>query len=288
MISNSESLYDARPVASVGEVGLTTDSEGRRKVSGLLQSAVFGPVDSRRFGRSLGVNPLPPGMKICSFDCPYCECGPTSRGIVQSLDRAPLAWPRVEDILQCVLEAIESEMELGRRVDAITLAGNGEPTLHPEFHSLMKGLSGLRRVQNPAPKLIVLTNGSTLGRAPVRFALELADEACFKLDAGTFRLQKCMNRPILNFELEDYVEEIAHFPDPIVQSLFVRGRIDNTTKEEVDSWIERLEIVSPRRVDIYSLDRLSPDSTLTRVHLKTLNDIAGRVRDEVGVHTVVY
>ncbi|MCA9445740.1 MAG: radical SAM protein [Candidatus Omnitrophica bacterium] len=264
-------------------MGLTTDSEGRRKVSGLLQSAVFGPVDSRRFGRSLGVNPLPAGMKICSFDCPYCECGPTVHSATGSI-----VWPTVESILERVLDVVEVEFNAGRAIDTLTLAGNGEPTRHPNFRDLVQGLSVLRRVFTPIPKLVVLTNGVWLGRGSVRAGLEMADEASFKLDAGTPETHHQINQPAPDFDYDGMVSLLASFPQPVIQAMFVRGRIDNTRREEVDAWLERIRAITPKRVDLYSLDRTTPDPSLLRVPPTILQEIANRVEEETGTEARVY
>lgn len=199
-----------------------------------------------------------------------------------------LSWPRVGDILKEVLSRVEEEFRSNRGIDAVTLAGNGEPTLHPQFLPLMKGLVSLRRGEFPDTRIVVLTNGSLLDSSRVEDGLRLADEACFKLDAGGSALRQSMNRPWPGFSDEGYVERLRNFRGTILQSLFVRGSLDNTIDSAISDWIGRLKYIHPSRVDIYSLDRDSPDPTLTRVPIRDLEEIASRVRRETGTDVRAY
>jgi len=266
--------------------GLQMLEDGRRHVSGLIPDWVFGPVDSRRYGRSLGVNPFPKEEKVCSFDCPYCECGWTTRlrtGVDASLD-----WPEVGIVEAEIEKALIQIQQRGESLDAITVAGNGEPTLHPRFPDLTRGILRLRDRFASQAKVIVLTNASELTREDVREALLLVDEACLKLDAVGEGVAKRVNLPHGKVSLERILRSLQSFPAPIIQTMFVHGRVDNTKPEDIEPWLEALERISPSRVDLFSLDRATPDPDLRKVPATAIEKIADLARKRLGVPVFVY
>ena len=124
----------------------------------LYDQVIFGPVHSRRLGLSLGVNLLPLDNKLCSFDCIYCECGWAGRG----------AKPRFNDraTVRELLRAKLLEMTgAGTPPDVITFAGNGEPTMHPEFGAIIDDTIAARDELCPKAKISVLSNATMICRA---------------------------------------------------------------------------------------------------------------------------
>lgn len=234
-----------------------------------LQTAiVYGPVVSRRFGRTLGVNLAPAGRKACNFACAYCRhprFEPPARR----------DWPAAADIAGAVERALETCGE----IDAITLAGTGEPTLHPAFVPITEALFDARQRLAPAAKLGLLSNGSTLNRPEVVNALRRFDVRCMKLDAGdatTFRLMN--NAPI---SLGRLIGDLRGVGRLTLQSMFVRdegGRVDNTTPEAVDAWLEAVERIRPDGVDICTLDPTQARGPLQKVSGAVLEEIAAQVR----------
>jgi len=107
----------------------------------LQTGMVYGPLESRRFGRSLGVNLAPPGRKTCNYNCAYCQYGWTAFP-------ASAAFPAPADVIDAVDRALARDPE----VDAITVAGNGEPTLHPAFAPIAEGLFHVRARRAPKAK----------------------------------------------------------------------------------------------------------------------------------------
>ena len=268
------------------QTGLKILEEGRQVVHGLLPEYVFGPVDSRRYGRSLGVNPFPLGEKICSFNCPYCECGWTNRLWVGV--HREMAWPSVEDLVGDIAARLERLHEDGERLDAITFAGNGEPTLHPDFPELIDQTMKARDEYAPETKLVVLTNATELNRPEIRNCLLRVDEACMKLDAVSVETVKAINKPHPTVSMESIIEQIASFPSPVIQTMFVHGPADNTGDREIALWLDALRRIHPSRIDIYSLDRPAPDPRLSRVPRKRLQAIAELAREELTVPVYVY
>jgi wyosine [tRNA(Phe)-imidazoG37] synthetase (radical SAM superfamily) len=256
------------------------------KVEGLVGGIVFGPVRSRRFGRSLGINPLPPDRKLCTFDCVYCECGRTSPSESRRLDEQP--FPPVEKVADAVRNAIASLHRAGVPIDSLTLTGNGETTLHPHFEEIIGQLLLLRDHLLPDAQIVVLTNGTRLSNRDVRRALERVDQCVVKIDAGTERMFQLINRPIGPISLEEITRAASELPHVIVQTLFVRGRVDNTTDDEIEGWIERVATVRPQRAQIYSLDRPPAEGGLVAIPLADLDRIAARLTAHRQVPVDVY
>lgn len=244
----------------------------------LFDEIIFGPVKSRRFGISLGINLLPLTSKLCSFDCIYCECGLTGH----EKGSKPGLY-----ILDQILTALESRLQglKSNNVipDAITFAGNGEPTMHPDFESIIDGVVVLRDKYFPDARITVLSNATLLNRAKVKDSLLKADNNVLKLDAGTNETFQAINRPVNHISLEEVVDRLIEFDgNLIIQTLFLRGMIegkavDNTLPEEVAEWLKLLVRIKPKNVMLYPIDRLTPYATLEKVSHDELQAIADQV-----------
>lgn len=254
----------------------------------LFHETVFGPVKSRRLGVSLGINLLPRDYKYCTFNCIYCECGWTHRKAAGS-GQLP-SRKELKALLGEKLAAMKAE---GQIPDAITFAGNGEPTIHPEFPEIIKDTISLRDRYYPEARVTVLSNASMLHRKDVFDALLMVDENIQKLDAGTEKTFQQINQPCGKLKLEKLVGQLKDFDGAvIIQSLFLRGvhkgqYIDNTTGAEVEAWIGHLRHIRPRYVMIYPIDRATPEEALVKVPFDELSQIAKKVRD-AGIRTKVF
>lgn len=232
----------------------------------LQADLAYGPVTSRRFGRSLGVNLLPPGRKLCTFDCVYCQYDATP-------DAAPAGFPAAEQVLDAVEAALRREP-----CDAITVAGNGEPTLHPELARIAAGLASLRAAHAPAAKLLLLSNGTRLGTPGLDDALPSFDRAFFKLDAGDDALLHTIDRPRA-FSLERLTDGLRALRMPFaLQAMFVTGRHDNASPAAVARWLDRVVALSPVAVHVTTIDRGTTLDGLRPVRAERLQGIAARVR----------
>ncbi|MFW5725793.1 MAG: radical SAM protein, partial [Bacteroidota bacterium] len=252
-----------------------------------FEQIIFGPVKSRRLGISLGVNLLPTAHKHCSFNCVYCECGWTKTHQVKE------GFPAADQIGKALEEKLASMKKKDALLDSITFAGNGEPTLHPQFPEVVDIVTKLRTQYYPDALVSVLTN-STMATIPkVALALLKTDRPILKLDAGTEETFKRINKPLVKVSLEEIVEALERFSGKgIIQTLFVKGShkgqtIDNTTEEEVNAWLEHLKRIRPVMVMIYPIARSTPEENLEVVPFETLNDIASRV-EALGIATEVY
>lgn len=247
-------------------------------MTALFEDVIFGPVRSRRLGLSLGVNLLPVHAKLCTFDCIYCECGWNAehRG-----SRRFNAREVVREALSAKLQAMAEEGELP---DVVTFAGNGEPTMHPDFEQIIDDTIALRDRFCPEAKISVLSNATQLHRAEVVRALRRVDNNILKLDSAFDATVQRMNRPQqAAYTVARVVEQMRQFEGQfILQTMFLRGvcdgePIDNTTPEEVAAWVRIVESLRPKQVMIYSLDRDTPCKTLERVSREELLQLAAHI-----------
>lgn len=243
----------------------------------LQTGIVYGPLNSQRFGRALGVSLAPAGHKACTFDCTYCEHGPSV---------APLEgeFPPPAQ----VIDAVEEALRIHGDIDTIVVAGNGEPTMHPEFAPIAQRLWDVRRRFAPKAKLALVSNGSTLNRLDVVYSLSRFEVRCMKLDAGDATTFRRMHGPSVS--LDRLVSDLKFVGQLTLQSRFVRdlGRgLDNTTPGAVEAWLETIGRVRPEVVEISAVGRLEQESALQPIPPAELEGIADRVR-ELGVAARVY
>ena len=253
----------------------------------LQSDIIYGPVRSRRLGLSLGINLLPTGYKLCSFNCIYCQYGwtfkPTVRPTHQLKD-----LPRLSQVMAALKGALEELRRQGKTLNCVTFCGNGEPTLHPDLAEIIAGVKRVRDEYFPSAKLAILSNSSTVGREDVRKALRLLDLRIMKLDAGSEKIIRRINAPAPPFHLEEIISGLKQLGDLTLQSLFVQGRVNNTDPDSVAIWIEKVKEIHPTLVQGYSLARVPADRRIRKVDLPTLRRIAERVRREAGVEAEVY
>jgi len=159
---------------------------------------VFGPVPSRRLGRSMGINNIPP--KLCTYSCVYCQLGRTRRMEVR---RAPFYEPR--EILQETEEKIAKTREIGLRIDYLTFVADGEPTLDVNLGREIEMLRPL------GIKVAVITNGSLISLEDVRADLAKADWVSLKVDCTQEDLWRRINRPKRTLQLEAILDGMLEF-----------------------------------------------------------------------------
>lgn len=253
----------------------------------LFDQIIFGPVRSRRLGISLGVNLMPTDSKICSFNCIYCECGwnPKKREHKSKL-------PTREQVKQKMEDKLREMVQNNELPDVITFAGNGEPTLHPEFEWIIDDTIELRNQLAPKAKIAVLSNSSMLHKPSVVRALLKVEDNILKLDSAFEETVRQIDCPVGRFNLAEVIENLKAFNGKlIIQTLFVRGNfngqiIDNTTEHEISAWLKLIEEIKPSQVMIYTIDRDTPASGLEKVKLEELQQIASRV-ESLGIKTQV-
>ncbi len=253
----------------------------------LFDDLIFGPVKSRRLGISLGINLLPTDNKYCTFNCVYCECGWTD------IKDKNIVLPKRNDFKQKLVTKLKELQGTENEPDAITFAGNGEPTIHPDFSSIIDDTIEARNAYAPKAKISVLSNASQLHKKRVKEALRKVDKNIQKLDAGTDLMFQRINQPLGNLTLNRIVDKLLSFEGKlIIQTLFIRGNyngkvIDNTTEEEIVNWLNIVKKVNPEYVMIYPIDRDTPANDLVKIPADELDRIARRV-NKAGIKTEVY
>lgn len=239
---------------------------------------VYGPIKSRRLGLSLGVNILPHTVKLCSFDCVYCECGFSTPG---KKERVPTA-DQIEQSLRNRLIELKNE---GNLPDSITFSGNGEPTLHPDFEPIIGRVLSLRDELAPQTKVTVLSNATRIGEEKVFRALKMVENPILKLDSAITATMRIIDMPhVANFTSEELIHRMEDFQgNVVIQTILVRGEyngnpFDNTTAAEQDAYLNAIRTIKPRQVMLYALDRPAPVEHIEKVNIQELNKLANRIR----------
>jgi len=244
----------------------------------LHEGVVYGPIRSRRLGRSLGINLTPAHAKLCSFNCTYCQYGWSKSS--HGEDRRSLeSWPSPQLVVRAVSRALRTFADRGESIDRLTLAGHGEPTMHPRFAEVVDALRAMRDKVAPGVPIAVLSNASTLEQADVRTALSTIDERYMKLDAGDARILRAVNGSTMSFET--ILQGLSAVKNIVIQAMFVKdrtGRVDNATDLSVINWVGALQRIKPAAVHIYTIDRAPAWPYLQAVPLARLHEIATQVR----------
>jgi len=249
----------------------------------LFHDIIYGPVKSRRFGHSLGLNLLPDNTKICSFNCIYCECG-------WNPDQLKGHYANTKDFIEALDQELQSIKESNTPLDVLTYAGNGEPTLHPDFPEIVEETIRLKNKYFPRKKIVLLTNGSTLEDDKIQKAIRLIDMPVLKLDSAIETTMRAINLPSPSFNFNQYLSLLHQFKNRIyIQTMFLKGihlnkSIDNTTEQEINALIEQYQLIQPKSVMLYSLDRIPPLSSLEKISAEKMAEIAEKIKKS-GINT---
>lgn len=221
---------------------------------------IFGPIASRRFGLSLGID-LSPDQKSCNFDCLYCELGGAKT--VSFIKNPPL----VKDVVTEVKEFLETKSD----IDVITITSNGEPTLYGDLDKLVDEINKIKQDK----KLLILTNSSTIFEKNIQTILGKFDIVKLSLDCATQKCFKKIDRPLKSISLEDIVKGIKEFRKDfknalVIEVLVVKGINDN--EEEMKKLNDILNDIKPDRIDFGTIDR-PPAYKIEPVMVKRLNEL---------------
>lgn len=225
---------------------------------------VFGPVSSRRFGVSLGVD-LSPAQKCCNFDCVYCEL--TAAKSVTAIKNPP----SVEQVIAEVKAALAAHPH----VDVITLTANGEPTLYPDLARLARELNLIKG----HAKTLILSNGSGVLDPQICEALKGLDIVKFSLDSAVQKTFARMDRSGEKIDIDELVGAMAKFRrefkgELVLEILVVKGL--NDTMAEFEALNTALNQISPARVDISTIAR-PPAYPVKGVSCEVLCELAQQI-----------
>ncbi len=254
----------------------------------------YGPVNSRRLGASLGINLFPGPVKICTFDCVYCQYGWTKEKEIGDERRRSLPDA------SAVARALEDKLQtLDSTPTYLTFSGNGEPTLHPDFPAIVESVISIRDRCAPGARTAILSNSSRAMRGDVRRSLARLDARIMKLDCGREGMFRRYNGPLQDLTLEAVtrgLSELAEVAPVTIQSLWTGGVGGNlpdpsegaaSRSEEVRAWIERLAGIKPVFVQVYSLDRDTPARDLKQLSLAELSPIVEMAKS-AGIDASVF
>ncbi|WP_345985179.1 radical SAM protein [Sulfurimonas sp. HSL-1656] len=234
-------------------------------------SAIFGPVNSRRFGTSLGID-LSPGLKQCNFDCLYCELAPA----------APVTIQTQRSSVDEIIAELQSALAEHPGIDDITVTANGEPTLYPDLDALIDRIDAIKG----DTKTLILTNSATL-TDPKTFATLLKfDQVKLSLDAVTPEVFRKIDRPAEGIEIGALVDAVKAFAreyrgDLYLEILFVHGL--NDSDEEIAALNAVLHDIPCKRIDIGTIDR-PPAYPVQGLSYGELHEVASRFDPELPVH----
>lgn len=247
----------------------------------LQNSIVYGPMESRRFGKSLGINLLPTDQKVCSFDCLYCQYSKTETP-KQSV------FPSLSQIENEFKDGVGRLKEKNQEITWITIAGNGEPTLYPRFSDAVDLLMGLRDDCAPGIPIGILSNSSTCHREDIRDSLLKLDGRFMKLDAGDTLTHWALNQPVSAAGWKNMIGGLYQLHHIVLQSMFVDGVVDNTSDLVVQDWLRTVDYIKPEAVQVYTIDRPTRHEGVLAVDKERLQVIANQVTTRTGIPAYIY
>lgn len=226
-------------------------------------SIIFGPIPSRRFGISLGID-LSPSKKQCNFDCLYCELEGSKT--VEKMD----TYPSVDEIIT----AIKENFKKHPKIDVLTITCNGEPTLYPKLKELVDEIN---KIKNQT-KTLILSNGSTIYKKDVFESLLKIDIVKLSLDCISENCFKKLDRHNISVEIDKIVPAMIEFSkktnnDLVLEVLFVKDLNDKET--ELNLLYDSIKQINPKRVDIGTIDR-PPAYEVKPVSFEFLEQVANK------------
>ena len=230
---------------------------------------IFGPINSRRFGSSLGID-LSPSLKQCNFDCLYCELAPTPTVATQT------NIVQVEQIIN------DLKKHLDNKIDVITLTANGEPTLYPYLNELIDEIDKIKN----STETLILTNSATLVDEKVFNTLLKLNQVKLSLDAVSDDVFKKIDRPHANIKVQDVVKRVQEFSKIykgklFIEILFVHGL--NNTKDEIQKLNIALLDINASRVDLGTIDR-PPAYPVVGINYKELHEASLMFDNSIPIH----
>ncbi|MCG3657236.1 radical SAM protein [Aliarcobacter butzleri] len=226
-------------------------------------SIIFGPIPSRRFGISLGID-LSPSKKQCNFDCLYCEL--EGAKTIDKMD----TFPSVDEIIKAIKESFKNHP----KIDVITITCNGEPTLYPKLSELIDEINKIKG----ETKTLILSNGSTIYKKEIFEALLKIDIVKLSLDCVSEKCFKKLDRQNKSVEIDKIVPYMIEFSqkakkDFVLEILFVKDV--NDKDEEIELLFNAVKQINPKRVDIGTIDR-PPAFKVNPVSYEFLEDVANK------------
>lgn len=238
------------------------------KINNKKRKHIFGPVPSRRLGRSLGVDLVP--FKTCSYDCIYCQLGRTTN---KTLERKE--WVPLKDVIDQLKDHLHS------KPDYITLSGSGEPTLFSRLDELILGIQEITNIP-----VAVLTNGSMLWLPEVRNSIKRADVVIPSLDGGSSQIFQYVNRPHKDITFSKMLQGLVEFRNAYSGQywleVFLLAGV-TTTQMEIKRLKTCIAAIQPDRVQVNTVTRPPAENFADPVPQKQLEQITAELYETVEV-----
>ena len=245
----------------------------------LQQGLTYGPIDSKRLGRSLGINLSGSKRKLCNYNCVYCFYGPTVK------PAAADEFPSVDNIVSVVKDTLKSDVD----ADWLTFSGNGESTIHPHFHEIVRLVREAVEDIRPGLRIALLSNGSAAGGEEFVETLQLIDLPILKLDAGDQKTFERINRPVMkSVKIEGFIENLHRISNEIrltLQSVMFDGTPTNTRGEAHRNWLDAISYIKPDVLQLYTLDYAI--NSIHPIEPDVLSVIAGDI-EKSGINVQVF
>ena len=224
----------------------------------------YGPVPSRRLGRSYGVDIVP--FKVCTLDCVYCQLGKTTDRTIERKDYGPIE-PILAELRETLAEGLEA--------DFITIAGSGEPTLNLRLGELIDGIKKITDIP-----VAILTNGTLLYKKDVRADCAKADVVMPSLDAGDEQTFQKVNRPHNDISIENLISGLCAFREEFagriwLEVFFVEGL--NTDAGQIVKIRDAIELIRPDKIQLNTAVRPTAEADIKRLDAEKLQAIAARL-----------
>ena len=232
-------------------------------------NTIFGPINSRRFGSSLGID-LSPALKQCNFDCLYCELAPSAT--VDSQTNTVSVSQIINDLKE----------HLNEKIDVITLTANGEPTLYPYLNELIQEIDKIKSTT----QTLILTNSATLVNKKVFASLLKLDQVKLSLDAISSDIFKKIDRPHESIKIDEVVQRVIEFSKVYTGKLFIEILFVhqlNDTKEEISKLNDVLQKIKCERIDLGTIDR-PPAYPVVGISYKELHNISLMFDSSLAIH----
>lgn len=264
---------------------VVSDTNSTNQIAATGAPIVVGVRLDTVLGQVLDINILGAGSKICSYNCVYCQMGPTTIRLnqIKKETRLPSAADIVREVSNHVSQATGADADF----ETICLAGNGEPTLHPDFPEIAAALHHARRTAFPQKKLAIRTNASTLESRKILDGVNLFDDRVVKLDVGNDRLFKSFNNPLTRKTLTRLIGDIRGLKDVLIETLFVQGNADNTQPSDLEEWMEVVAMAQPKRVHIRTVASTNNMNGILPCSEDTLYTIASRFERRTQIRAIV-
>lgn len=231
---------------------------------------IYGPVPSRRLGRSLGIDIVP--FKLCSLDCVYCQLGKTTEKTIERSDFVPV---------EAVLSELRDKLARGIEADFITISGSGEPTLNSRLGELIEGIKKITNIP-----VAILTNSTLLYRPDVRADCARADVVVPSLDAGDEQAFQKINRPHKDISIEKLIEGLCTFRNEFAGQIWLEVFLVeglNTDIGQITKIKDAIERIRPDKVQLNTAVRPTADAGIKRLDAERLQEIAAQIGPECEI-----